>query len=250
MAVPDWSEVRRALNLPGMPDDLLRQAFQHGSYVREHGLDANNSNQRLEFLGDAVLDLIVAEELYRQNPDLPEGILTKTKAAAVRAGSLAQIAQKMKLGEYLMLGRGEEESGGRQKSSLLSDAVESLLGAIYLATGLEATRQFLLPYLDLKQHSAEPGFNHFDHKTRLQELLQSHLRQLPKYEITSLEGPDHDLKFSVEVRFASLTIGVGTGPSKRKAEQAAARDAFETQAEWLPRVLEADGAAPPDGPGE
>lgn len=242
MAVPDWKEVRSALNLPYMPDDLLRQAFQHGSYVREHGLDASQSNQRLEFLGDAVLDLIVADELFRQNPDVPEGILTKTKAAAVRAGSLAQIAQKMNLGQYLMLGRGEEESGGRTKSSLLSDAVESLLGAVYLAAGLEATREFLLPYLNLKQHSAEPGFNHFDHKTRLQELLQSHLRKLPKYHVTGVEGPDHDLKFTVEVHFGGMTIGVGTGPSKRKAEQAAACDAFETQDEWLPKALQGDEA--------
>ncbi|MEN6404182.1 MAG: ribonuclease III [Armatimonadia bacterium] len=246
MAVPEWNEVRSELNLPDMPDDLLRLAFQHGSYVREHGLDANQSNQRLEFLGDAVLDLIVADELFRQNPDVPEGILTKTKAAAVRAGSLAQIAQKMNLGRYLMLGRGEEESGGRTKSSLLSDAVESLLGAIYLAAGLEATRQFLLPYLDLKQHSAEPGFNHFDHKTRLQELLQSHLRQLPKYHVAGVEGPDHDLKFTVEVHFGGVTIGVGTGPSKRKAEQAAARHALEAQDEWLPRALQADRATKED----
>lgn len=241
MAESDWSELRRNLNLPDVPPELLQQAFQHGSYIREQGLETNQSNQRLEFLGDAVLDLIVAEELFLQNPDLPEGILTKTKAAAVRAGSLAAIAQKMNLGAYLLLGRGEEESGGRTKSSLLADVVEALLGAIYLAAGLDATRDFLLPYLDLRQHSAQPGFNHFDHKTRLQELLQSHMRQLPKYRVVAAEGPDHDLSFAVEVTFDGLPIGAGTGPSKRKAEQAAARHALETQGEWLPRVLEQSG---------
>lgn len=245
-----WEEARRTLNLPAVPDHLLQQAFQHGSYVRENGLEADQSNQRLEFLGDAVLDLIVAEELYRRNPDLPEGVLTKIKASAVRAGSLAHIARDMDLGKYLLLGRGEEESGGRNKGSILADAVEALLGAIYLAVGLDATRDFFLPYLNLHRHATEEGFNHFDHKTLLQELVQSHVRRLPRYTVLQRTGPDHDLTFTVQVSFDAIVLGTGTGASKRKAEQTAARAALESRDVWLPEVLQErqDGDLPTPEP--
>lgn len=250
MSASPWDEVRRALALPPVPDELLQQAFQHGSYVRELGLDPILSNQRLEFLGDAVLDLIVADELYRNNPDLHEGILTKTKASAVRAGALSRLAVRMGLGRFLLLGRGEEESGGREKHSILADALEALLGAVYLACGLQATRQFLLPYLDLQLNSSEPGFNHFDHKTLLQELVQSRTRQLPAYSVTDTSGPAHNLTFTVQVRFGKRIIGSGSGASKRKAEQAAAREALEHRLEWLPEpthAAEACGTAPLGG---
>lgn len=232
MSASHWDEVREALQLPPVPDDMLQQALQHGSYVRETGNDPIESNQRLEFLGDAVLDLIVAEELYRNNPSLHEGLLTKTKASAVRSGSLSRIAAKMDLGRYLLLGRGEDDSGGRAKPSILADALESLLGAIYLACGLEATRDFLMPHLDLQCSYAEPGFAHFDHKTLLQELVQSRTKHLPLYFVVETTGPAHDLNFTVEARFADRVIGRGTGGSKRKAEQDAARIALETREEW------------------
>lgn len=237
MFASHWDEVRAALQLPPVPDELLQQAFQHGSYVRELGVDPIQSNQRLEFLGDAVLDLIVAEELYRHNPDLHEGLLTKTKASAVRAGSLSRVADKMQLGQYLLLGHGEEESGGRHKPSILADAVEALLGAVYLACGLDQTREFLLPYLDLQLNASEPGFAHFDHKTLLQELVQSETKQLPEYVVVQTTGPAHNLTFTVEVRFGKDVIGRGTGGSKRKAEQDAARLALEHREDWLPAVI-------------
>lgn len=237
MSASHWDEVREALGLPPVPDDLLQQALQHGSYVREIGADSIGSNQRLEFLGDAVLDLIVADELYRNNPTLHEGLLTKTKASAVRAGSLARIALKMDLGRHLLLGRGEDESGGRAKASILADAVEALLGAVYLACGLQATRDFLLPYLDLQLNYAEPGFAHFDHKTLLQELVQSETKQLPQYVVVGTTGPAHNLTFTVEARFGKLVIGRGVGASKRKAEQDAARTALDQRETWLPEIL-------------
>jgi ribonuclease-3 len=237
MSALHWDQVREALQLPPVPDDLLQQAFQHGSYVRELAIDPINSNQRLEFLGDAVLDLIVAEELYRNNPELHEGLLTKTKASAVRAGALSRVADRMELGQYLLLGHGEEESGGRHKPSILADAVEALLGAVYLACGLEKTREFLLPYLDLQLNASEPGFAHFDHKTLLQELVQSETKQLPQYIVVETSGPAHNLTFTVEVRFGRDVIGRGTGGSKRKAEQDAARLALEHREEWLPAVI-------------
>ena len=231
MGTSPWPRLREELSLPAVPDELLQQAFQHGSYVREQGLDHALSNQRLEFLGDAVLDLIVAEELYRRNAHLPEGQLTKRKAAAVRASSLARIAAKMGLGEYLLLGRGEEESGGRSKPSLLADALEALVGAVYLASGLAATRQFLLPYF-VTEAQVGAGAD-FDHKTALQELVQAYTKQVPTYHVISTEGPAHRLAFTVEVRFAGKRIGRGSGGSKRQAAQAAAHEALKTSEQWL-----------------
>ena len=244
MSPSHWEELRQVLHLPAVPVDLLLLAFQHGSYVRELGVDPVLSNQRLEFLGDAVLDLIVAEELYRNYPELHEGILTKTKASSVRAGSLARIAARMDLGKYLLLGHGEEESGGRSKSSLLADCLEALLGAVYMACGLEATREFLLPYMDLKQNYAEPGFAHFDHKTLLQELVQSQTKRLPIYQVVETKGPAHALTFTVEVRFGDEVIGTGSGASKRKAEQVAARQALEQRESWLPALPASAEQAP------
>lgn len=246
MSASHWDEVREALGLPPVPDDLLQQALQHGSYVRELGVDPIQSNQRLEFLGDAVLDLIVAEELYRNNPELHEGLLTKTKASAVRAGSLSRLATKMNLGKYLLLGHGEEDSGGRHKPSILADGVEALLGAVYLACGLDQTREFLLPLLDLQLNYSEPGFAHFDHKTLLQELVQSQTKQLPSYVVVETLGPAHDLVFTVEARFGKSVIGRGTGGSKRKAEQDAARIALDTKDRWLPEVITSDAPSEPE----
>lgn len=233
-----WDVVREALGLPDIPDDLLQQAFQHGSYVREHGLDPILSNQRLEFLGDAVLDVIVADELYRRHPELHEGALTKTKAALVRAGSLARAAESLNLGQYLLLGRGEQDSGGRQKSSLLADALEALIGAIYLGAGLDAAREFVLHHLHVDGAPQAQAQHRFDHKTALQELVQSQMRQLPIYRTVGSAGPAHDMEFSVEVSLMAQMIGAGTGHSKRTAEQEAARDALEHKDKWLPQLLQ------------
>ncbi len=248
MSPSRWQELRDALALPDIADDLLQQAFQHGSYVREQGLDPVLSNQRLEFLGDAVLDVIIADALYREHPRLHEGALTKSKATLVRAGSLARAAEAAGLGRYLLLGRGEEDSGGRHKSSLLADVFEALVGAIYLGVGLEAAREFVLRWLQIDGAMAGPGEHRFDHKTALQELVQSYARQLPVYKTVASEGPAHDLKFVVEVSFNGQKIGAGEGPSKRKAEQEAARQALERREQWLPpmpRQGRENGPEPP-----
>jgi ribonuclease-3 len=243
-----WQELRDSLALPDIPDELLKQAFQHGSYVREQGLDPVLSNQRLEFLGDAVLDLIIAEALYHEHPELHEGRLTKTKAALVRAGSLARAADALNLGEYLLLGKGEDESGGRRKSSLLADVYEALVGAIYVGAGLEAARQFVLSHLSAEGAVAAQAEHGFDHKTALQELVQSQARKLPTYKILASEGPAHDLCFRVEVSFMDALLGAGEGPSKRKAEQEAARQALERKDEWLPQLLKRVRGNEPEPP--
>lgn len=237
MSSSRWQELRDALSLPSIPEELLQQAFQHGSYVRERGLDPMESNQRLEFLGDAVLDVIIADELYRKHPDIHEGVLTKSKASLVRAGSLARAAERLRLGDYLLLGRGEEESGGRHKSSLLADVFEALVGAIYLGAGLEGARDFVLRHLGIDGAVTTRAEHRFDHKTALQELVQSHARQLPVYRTVASDGPAHDLKFTVEVSFLGQKIGVGEGRSKRQAEQQAAEQALTSKSEWLSEML-------------
>jgi ribonuclease III len=234
MPASRWAKLKAELSLPQIPDSLLQQAFQHGSYVEEKGLPQIASNQRLEFLGDVVLDLIVAEELYRNRPEALEGQLTRRKAAAVRSGALARVALKMNLGDYLLLSRGEEDSGGRAKPSLLADALEALVGALYLATDLDSVRTFLLPYLNLED--VPDSTVDFDHKTALQELVQGRAKQLPVYVLLSAEGPAHRLKFTIEARFAGHPIGRGSGGSKRAAEQAAAGEALRTVGDWLSKL--------------
>lgn len=238
MTSGNWGELREKLSLSPVPDELLAQAFRHGSYVREQDLSKLASNQRLEFLGDSVLDLVVAEELYRTSPHLPEGKLTKRKAATVRDESLAHAARTMGLGDYLCLGRGEEDSGGRDKTSLLADVFEALVGAVYLAAGLEAARQLVLTHLSLPREETVSA--DFDHKTALQELVQRFVRHTPNYVVVGTSGPPHQLTFTVEVRFESLTIGSGEGHSKREAEQAAAGEALATAAQWLPAGSQGD----------
>lgn len=231
MPISRWRKLGRKLGLPVIPTKLMEKAFRHGSSVREEGLPGTESNQRLEFLGDAVLDLIVAEELYRLYPDWPEGELTRRKAALVRATSLATIAAQLGLGDYMLLGHGEEESGGRAKSSLLAEVFEALVGVIYLAVGLEEARKFVLGNLPMA--AAGPDSPHFDNKSRLQELVQSRLRRPPQYVVVSTSGPPHALTFTVRVRIGDQVVGEGSGSSKRAAEQQAAGQALQCVDDWL-----------------
>jgi ribonuclease-3 len=227
-----WRCLGEKLGLPAIDEDLLRQAFAHPSYVREHRLPPHSSNQRLEFLGDAVLDLIIAEHLYLQFPEEPEGELTRRKAALVRKSTLAEISRQLGLGERLLLGHGEEETGGRRKASLLADAVEALIGAVYLATGWETTRRFVLDHFAdlLAQDVSGPAQ---DAKTLLQETIQSRTKCLPSYELVQISGPPHERCFEVRVCFQDQLLGEGSGTGKRAAEQAAAKQALERQQEWL-----------------
>ncbi len=235
-----WQNIADQLGLPDIDLHLLRQAFAHSSYVPEHQPEEIHSNERLEFLGDVVLDLIIAEHLYTEAPDLAEGQLTQIKAQVVQERTLAQVAHQLKLGEYLLLSQGEADSGGRHKSKLLADAMEALIGAIYVSLGLEAACQFVLDKLGplLAEGQSSDPLRH-DHKSHLQELIQAHTKQTPAYIMVAANGPPHDRTFIAEVRFGDLVLGEGSGPSKQDAEQAAAREALSNKPRWLPILEEA-----------
>jgi len=233
MTSPDkWRQFVKANNLPRIEDALLRQAFSHPSYVRELQQPTATSNQRLELLGDAVLDLVIAEHLYHRYPEESEGELTRRKAAMVRRTALAEIAQRLGLGELLLLGHGEEETGGRYKASLLADALEALIGAIYLAGGWTVAREFILrrfePLLTQGAHTDD-----FDYKSQLQQFVQARAKSLPTYETVRTSGPPHERMFEAEVRFHGHCLGRGQGASKRLAEQRAAQEALEHREEWV-----------------
>ncbi len=246
MTSPDkWHQFMKDNGLPRMADALLRQAFSHPSYVRELQQPAASSNQRLELLGDAVLDLVMAEHLYHQYPEEMEGELTRRKAAMVRRTALAQIAQSLGLGDLLLLGHGEDETGGRQKASLLADALEALIGAIYLASGWTAAQDFILnnfePLLSQGAHADD-----FDYKSQLQQFVQSRAKSLPSYETVRVSGPPHERVFEAEVRFRARSLGQGQGGSKRLAEQRAAQEALEHRAEWMPHLRGEEATAGED----
>lgn len=204
---------------------LLQQALTHRSYINEHG-GAEGHNERLEFLGDAVLDFLVGDILYQRYPDMPEGQLTRLRAALVRTESLAQLAREMGIGESLRMGKGEEASGGRERITNLCGAFEAVTGALYLDQGLEAVRTFILPRLEsLVDDVLEEAIDK-DARSRLQEWVQAEMNLTPIYRTVSATGPDHEKEFVVEVLIGDKVVGRGTGRSKQIAAQAAARDAL------------------------
>ncbi len=226
-----WQQLADEIGITDLDVDLLEQALSHASYVREGGGAAYESNQRLEFLGDAVLDAIIAGELYQRFPQAGEGWLTRAKSAVVQTANLANVARELRLGPYLRLGQSEENTGGRRKTSVLADSLEALLGAIYLSGGYQRTHQFVVAhFLDIIDEVEDESFR--DAKTTLQELCQSLTQLAPEYVTTGCAGPDHDPVFDVEVRLASRVLGTGRGGSKQRAEQAAAREALAFQDEW------------------
>ncbi|MCS6292196.1 MAG: ribonuclease III [Nitrospira sp.] len=209
---------------------LLAEALTHKSHVNERKGATRTHNERLEFLGDAVLSLIISDHLAQLYTQLSEGALSKLKANLVSESSLAQAARRMNLGTMLRLGRGEELSQGREKNSLLADALEAVIAAVYLDGGLEASRIFTLGVMqeELRQaeaHQTTPGEE--DYKTRLQEWCQKRFDQLPQYVTVRESGPDHLKHFEVEVRVNERVAGNGQGLSKKEAEQMAARCALE-----------------------
>lgn len=203
--------------------DYLEIALTHSSYANESKRPLQN-NERQEFLGDAVLSVIVADHIFR-NLDLPEGELTKIRASLVCEVSLAQFAKSIALGDALRLGRGEEHNGGRYRASILADAFEALLAAIYLDGGMEAARDFVLPFIR-EQVPHASGVDLHDYKTRLQEIIQQNPEERLTYELAGERGPDHDKRFLVQVCLNSNVIGTGEGRSKKAAEQQAAREAL------------------------
>ena len=204
---------------------LLQNALTHSSYANERWHDSLKSNERLEFLGDSILGMVVAEYLYKNFPDRPEGELTRMRADMVCEASLAAIADKIDLGTHLLLGHGEERFGGRTRASILADAVESVIAACFLDGGMAAARdfiqQFVLTDVPVKR------LHNVDYKTALQELVQQKKNQTLAYALVGESGPDHDKQFQVEVSLNGQVVGEGSGSSKKRAEQAAAQKAIE-----------------------
>ena len=203
---------------------LLQNALAHSSYANERWHDSLMSNERLEFLGDSVLGMVVAEHLYRNYPDRPEGELTRMRADMVCESSLAKVADGIQLGKHLLLGHGEEQGGGRNRASILADAVESVIAAILLDGGMEAARAFIAQFILC--NVPEKRLQNADYKTALQELVQQKKNQVISYVLIGESGPDHDKHFQVQVLLNEQPIGTGAGTSKKRAEQDAARDAL------------------------
>ena len=204
---------------------LLQNALTHSSYANEHWHDSLRSNERLDFLGDSILGMVVAEYLYRNFPDRPEGELTRMRADMVCENSLARIAEQVDLGKHLLLGNGEEQGGGRNRPSILADAVESVIAASFLDGGMAAAegiiRRFVLSNVPVSK------LKNLDYKTSLQELVQQKKNQQLSYQMVGEKGPDHDKEFFVEVSLNGTVVGKGSGSSKKRAEQDAARAAME-----------------------
>jgi ribonuclease-3 len=206
--------------------DVLAPALVHRSWCAEN--PGHDSNERLEFLGDAVLGVIITDHAFHAYPTLSEGELTDVRKAVVNAVTLAEVADELDLGDHLLLGKGEEQSGGREKPSILADALEAVLGAIYVSAGMTEAHDLVLRLLGSRvaeAHAGGPGGQDF--KSRLQELAARHFDESPRYE-TLAEGPDHARRFHVTVAVGGEARGTGDGRSKKQAEQVAARDAYAT----------------------
>lgn len=225
------SSIQKKFGVKFKDEDLLVTALTHSSFVHEHQLKMSESNERMEFLGDAVLNLSVAEMLIRAFPEEAEGKLSKRRAALVNQKSLSKLAMDLGVGEALRLGKGEEKTGGRTKESLLGDAFEALLGALYLDQGLQAVQKRLAEIFEPLIVGSEKLEVSQDYKTQLQEQLQKLHRRSPRYFLESQSGPDHAKTFQVRVEFKGELLAKGSGRSKREAEQRAAQSALDHFAE-------------------
>ena len=204
---------------------LLQNALPHSSYANERWHNSLMSNERLEFLGDSNLGMVVAEFLYRNFPDRPEGELTRMRADMVCEKTLASVANRIDLGRHLLLGNGEEQGGGRSRNSILADAVESVIAASFLDGGMEAARQLIQQFILVEVPVTK--LHNVDYKTALQELVQQKKNQVLSYTLVGESGPDHDKRFDVEVKVNGKGVGIGSGGSKQRAEQMSARAAIE-----------------------
>jgi len=222
----DLAALQQSLGVTFRDVALLLRALTHASYVNEHAECTWGDNERLEFLGDAVVDFVAAECLYERFPQWSEGQLTFLRAELVRSETLASFAAVVGLGGFLLLGRGEDLGGGRSRATLLSDAFEALLGAVYLDQGLDAARRFLLPLLQSQLDKLSSPAGAQDAKTRLQEWAQAAYHETPGYVTVEETGPDHAKRFTVAVIIRGQVSGRGDGPNKQAAEQAAAAAAL------------------------
>jgi ribonuclease-3 len=218
------SPLERALGIRFKSRAIREAALTHRSYAFEQ--NTGETNERLEFLGDAVLGLVVTDLAYRRFPDMPEGELAKLRAATVNMITLADVAREIGLGEEILLGKGEEQSGGRDKTSILADALEAVLGAVYLDRGLEVSSQLIERIFWLRMEAYARGEGDRDHKTALQELAAQDIGTVPQYRVVET-GPDHAKQFTATVMLAAEPYGTGHGRSKKEAEQKAAREAYE-----------------------
>ena len=221
-------ELEKKLNYTFRNPALLNEALSHSSYANEHRASHLNSNERLEFLGDSVLGFVTAEFLFTQHPNLPEGDLTRIRAALVCEQSLYEVAKKLGLGRYLKLGRGEEAGGGRERTSILADATEAIFAAVYLDGGIrEASALIHRVLLDVEREEVVEERRR-DYKTALQELIQRQADQVLSYRMIGEQGPDHAKIFQAEVLLNGEPLGSGFGRSKKEAEQSAAKAALKT----------------------
>ena len=205
--------------------ELLIEALSHSSYANEKR-KGRNSNERLEFLGDSVLSIVVSQYLFEHFTHLPEGELTKIRASLVCEKSLYEFAKQIDLGEHILLGKGEENTGGRERVSILADAFEAVIAAVFLDGGLEAAKRHILKFIPKDIDDRKP-VSFSDHKTILQEIIQKNPEEKVEYKLVGQSGPDHNNAFKVQVRLNSNVIGTGIGRSKKEAEQMAAKEALE-----------------------
>ena len=222
--------LQNKLNINFFNEGLLFEALVHTSYYNEQkqrGRTDVKSNERLEFLGDAVVDILICEILYREYPDLNEGTMAKIKAAVASEEVLSDIAHSLGLGDFLFLGKGEEKSGGRLRSSILADTLESLIAAIYIDLGYEKVKELFWKKFKFYINEVLEGRKLFDYKTALQEITQKRYHVVPEYILVKTEGKGHDKVFYVEVRVKDKTYGKGVGRSKKEAEKKAAKEAYE-----------------------
>lgn len=222
----DISQAESALNLSFSDKTLLQRALTHRSYLNENPDYPLEDNERLEFLGDAILDFITGEYLYHRFPEVAEGRLTNLRSALVRTESLAEFAAQLSLGDFMFLGRGEEDSGGRSRPAILCDAFEALIGALYLDQGIDASRNFVCKFIEPALQEILANHAEKDPKSRLQEVAQSHYQLTPTYRTVKEQGPDHAKEFTIEVMIGDKSYGAGTGLSKQNAAQAAAQEAL------------------------
>jgi ribonuclease III len=228
LAGPDSLDA--ALGIRFRDEELRETALTHRSYAFEHGVD--ETNERLEFLGDSVLGLVVTDMAFASFPDMPEGELAKLRAAIVNAQALADVARSLGLGALVRLGKGEEQSGGRDKASILADALEAVFGAVYLDLGLRETRELIERLFRPLMDAYVRGEGDRDYKTILQELASREMRTMPEYRLEE-RGPDHQKEFTATVYLGGEALGAGVGKSKKEAEQRAAREAFDHVSERI-----------------
>jgi ribonuclease III len=226
--------------------ELLNQALTHRSFAHESAEPSEN-NERLEFLGDSVLGLAVAESLYVQLPDQPEGEMARIKSFVVSENSLSEIAKHLRVDNFILIGRGEEFSGGRSKKAILADALEAILGAYFLDSGFDLSRKFILRILVPEIEKVLENRHAQDYKSILQEHVQKRMKTYPHYKVVQRIGPDHDKTFLIEVQIGERTFGAGKGKNKKEAEQDAARIAYQALQE-PPGGRESRGARHHTGP--